>query len=44
MIDNRSGKEARAVQGCLNGMLGLWQTENGEIGEEQGQEHSQHCF
>jgi hypothetical protein len=36
------GKKALAVHGCLNGMLSSRQTERGETGEKQSQEHAQH--
>jgi hypothetical protein len=37
------GKKAGAVHGCLNGMIGLGQTQNkGKSGEERSQEHVHH--
>jgi hypothetical protein len=38
-LDKHSGKKVWAVHGCLNGMIGSAQTEEGETGEEQSQEH-----
>jgi hypothetical protein len=34
--------KARAIQGCLNGILGSGQTEKDKTGEEQSQEHAYH--
>jgi hypothetical protein len=42
-LDKRSGKKAWTVHGCLNGVLGSGQTENGETGQEQNEEHA-HYF
>jgi hypothetical protein len=39
-LDKRSEKKAWAVHGCLNGVLGPGQTEEGETCEEQSQEHA----
>jgi hypothetical protein len=41
-LDKRSGKKASAIRGCLNCMLGSGQTEKGETGKEQSQEHTHH--
>jgi hypothetical protein len=35
-------RQARAVLGCLNGKPKLTETEKGETGEEQSQEHANH--
>jgi hypothetical protein len=42
-LDKRLGKTVWDVYRCLNGMLGLGQTEKGEAGEGQSQEHA-HYF
>jgi hypothetical protein len=39
-LDKHSRKKAWAIHGCLNEMLGSEQTEKGETGEEQSQEHA----